>query len=225
VDRFARRSFWFFAILHLALLSWPIKLAAEVDANGSVGFDGCQVFRMQPTGMLAMCGMKLRALLLTLEDVSRTIRYTPDGLFHFNCPIEAMCDHQPRIDGWLIYKEPWHRSAQDETAIAESLKLQPAVRGPVSRTDDLLPESPKSACGTFPTEIAGMSGLAACYDGGDKGPATIAVIVSGVELGFAILFRQSNTDLQTLREKVIGLAPRFKLERAEGDIQLLKWIK
>jgi len=225
VNRFVSRSFWLFAILLLPLITSSICLSSEPDASPPVGIDRCQVLRMQPTGMLVACGMKLRSLLLTIEDVSRTIRYTPDGLFHFNCPIEVMCAHQPRIDGWLIQKEAWEGSAKDETAIAEILKLQPAIRGPVPRPDDLINALPQSACGAFPIDIAGMSGFAACYHRGDKGPATITLIVSGLELGFAILFSQSNTDLQSLREKVLHLARLFKIERAEGDIQLRKWIK
>ena len=67
-----------------------------------------------------------------------------------------------------------------------------------------------------------MTGRAACYK--DETSATIAVITSGHELGFAILFRQSDSDWKDLLEKVKDFAPRFKIERSEGDIELIKWL-
>mgnify|MGYP007135454951 CR=1 FL=1 len=116
-------------------------------------------------------------------------------------------------------------SRKDEDAIYETLRLPPAVKGPEPRLEELLPQSPKSACGTFELSIAGMDGLGACYNSGNTSSSVIAVIISGPELGFAILFSQSTANWQSLKDKVIDLAPSFKLERAEGDAKLMQWIR
>jgi hypothetical protein len=225
MDRFAVRRSRIFAVLALTLFRPCGSFGAETDQSARVGHESCTVVRMQPTGMLMGCGTRMRSLRLTMQDSSRTTRFTPDGLFHFYCPLDVMCDGRPRIDGWIILKEVWQKSSQDADAIIEMLRLPPAVRGPDSRPAELLPKTAKSACGTFSINIAGLDGRAACYDSSDKNSVIIAVIASGPELGFAILFSQINADWQTLRDKVINLAPRLKLERAEGDIELMKWLR
>jgi hypothetical protein len=230
VNCFVIGSAGIIAMLPLTLLSLLEPLGANTDQNAGVDRQICTIVRMQPTGMLMNCGAQVRSLQLTMEDISRTVRFTPDGLFHFNCPIDMMCDRQPRIDGWMILKEVWESSNRDEDAIVKMLRLPPAVRGPGYRgpgygAAGIPAESQKSVCGTFPINIAGMNGRAACYEGADTSPAVIAVIASGPQLGFAILFSQFDSNWKTLRDRVIELAPRFKLERAAGDIKLMKWLR
>ena len=59
VDCFASRSFWFFAILPLALLSSSIKFAAETEAHRSLAVDRCQVFTNAADGNA--CGVRHEA--------------------------------------------------------------------------------------------------------------------------------------------------------------------
>ena len=221
--KFVIRCVWLSMTLAFICLGTCTVLRAATDEPISLQHESCKVVRMQPTGMLLSCGMRVLSLELTMDNLSRTVRFTSDGLFHFGCPIEQMCNDQPRIAGWMILKEAWQMSRQDEDAIYQMLLLPPAVKGPQPRLEESLPKSAKSLCGTFKIDVAGMDGRAACYDG-DNNATVIAVIASGEELGFAFLFSQNDTNWESLRDRVIKLAASFNIERAEGDIQLMKWI-
>jgi hypothetical protein len=225
VNCFARGSASVVMAIALACLRPYGSLAVESDQDAIIEHSACTVLRMQPTGMLMGCGLRVLSLLLVMDDVSRQVRFTEDGAFHFICPIEQMCEGQPRIDGWIILKEAWQNSTQDEAAMKRVLQLPPAVRGPDTKPSEFSPESPNSVCGTFAITIAEMNGRGACYASDDNGSATVATIVSGPELGFAILFSQSTTNWQALQKRALDLAHSFKLERAEGDGKLLQWIR
>lgn len=211
------------SIVVIAALALSTEMARPAaDQTGPVVSETCRVVRMQPAGMLMACPPRLRSIWLTMDALNRVLRFTPDGVFHFTCPIKEICGQQPDIYGWIIIKENWESSAQDGSAIAEILQQPPAVKGPSDRPADSIPKSLDSVCGTFRLVIAGMAGRGGCYK--DETSATIAVISSGSEFGLAILFRQSDTDWEKLLEKVEEFAPRFKLERSDGDIELIKWL-
>ena len=211
------------SIVAMATLAISTDMATPTtDQSGPVASDTCRIVRMQPAGMLMTCPPRLRSIWLTMDALNRTLRFTPDGVFHFTSPIMEMCSQQPDIYGWIITKENWQSSSQDGSAIAEILQQPPAVRGPNDRAANAIPKSLDSVCGTFLLDVAGMSGRGACYK--DETSATIAVIASARELGFAILFRQSDPDWESLLGKVKDVVPRFKLERSDGDIELMKWL-
>lgn len=216
------RCLWASASLVFTCLVLNGALRAEQDAPVSLQQDRCRVERMKPTGMLLSCGTHLLSLNLTMDDISRKVYFSSDGLFHFDCPIEEMCKDQPHIAGWMILKEAWQMSRQDEEAIYQMLMLPPAVKGPQPRTEDLLPKVANSTCGTFKINVANMDGRAACYD--EANTTVIAVVASGEAFGFALLFSQNNIDLGSLRDRVNRLAPTFRIERAQGDINLMQWI-
>lgn len=221
----SRRGGWFALVICVTMFG-SSSVAFAVAESGLASGEACTVLRMQPLGMLMGCGTRVRALWLKLEDVSRVARFTPDGSFHFRCAIEVMCSHGLEIDGWIISREDWQQSKQDADAIVELLHKPPAVRQPGAPAPATpIASGTKSNCGTFSIQLAGMEGRAACYDSGGPGGSTVAVVVAGVELGFAILFHQNGDEPRDLREEVTSLASRFRLERSEGDVGLLKWLR
>jgi len=220
-----RRSAWLALAVCAAMLSSSGAISATTgDKPTSEG--ACTILRIQPLGVLANCRTRLRALWLKFEDMSRVARFTSDGSFHFRCALDVMCVNAVQIDGWMISKEDWQESKQDADAIVELLRKPPAVRQPGAPGPAVpIAVGAKSDCGTFSIQLAGMEGRAACYDSGDAAGSTIAVVVAGTELGFAILFRRSSGDSRDLREEVVSLASRFRLEQSEGDVELLKWMR
>lgn len=215
-------SLW--ASVTFATIFGSFVFAAPQD--GSPPVEGCTVLRMQPLGMLMGCGQRVRALWLKLDDVSRVVRFTPDGVFHFRCAIEPMCSQAVQVDGWIIVGKDWQESKQDADAIVELLQKPPAVRlpGTPARPAQIAPGA-KPDCDIFPIELAGMQGRGACYNSPGAEGNTVAVVVTGPELGFALLFRQSSGDSRNLRDEAMKLASRFRLERSEGDIELVKWLR
>jgi hypothetical protein len=220
-----RRSAWLAFVMCVTMFgSSACAFAATEDVP--VSDEACTVLRMQPLGMLMGCGTRIRSLWLKFEDMSRLARFTPDGVFHFRCAIEVMCSQGLQIDGWIISKEDWQASKQDADAIVELLHKPPAVRQQGAPAPVVpIASGATSSCGTFTIQLAGMEGRAACYDLRGTAGSTVAVVVAGTELGFVILFRWSGEDSRDLRQEVVSMASRFRLERAEGDVELLKWLR
>lgn len=218
-----RRKVWI-VIAACVFAGWAFsRTVAEPEQSAKID-SNCRLIRMQPNGLLLACDQRMVSLQLKLDNVSRATRFTPDGLFHFDCPIEQMCADQPRIDGWMILQKAWLTSRQDEAAIYDALRLPPVVKGPENSSEEPLPASSQSACGTFPIYLGGLPGVGACYEGSDES-ATIAIIAAAPEIGFAILFHQNSGGWQALRDSALKLSTSFKLQRAEGDIQLMQWMR
>ena len=145
------------SIVAMATLAISTDMATPTtDQSGPVASDTCRIVRMQPAGMLMTCPPRLRSIWLTMDALNRTLRFTPDGVFHFTSPIMEMCSQQPDIYGWIITKENWQSSSQDGSAIAEILQQPPAVRGPNDRAANAIPKSLDSVCGTFLLDVAGI---------------------------------------------------------------------
>jgi len=220
-----RRGRWLALVIYAMMLS-STAAATATTGDKPTSAEACTVLRIQPLGMLVNCGARLRALWLKFEGMSRVARVTSDGSFHFRCVLEVMCTNTVQIDGWMISREDWQESNQDADAIVALLHKTPAVRQPGAPAPAVpIAVGAKSDCGTFSIQLAGMEGRAACYDSGGSEGSTVAVVVAGAELGFAILFHRSSGDSRDLREEVVSLASRFRLERSEGDVELLKWMR
>jgi len=185
----------------------------------------CGIVRAHPAGVLARCGGQMKSLVLDYEDVRRQIRNDPQGVFHFVCPIEEMCESDIRLSGWMIDHTGWSKTTQDETAIFELLRKPPIILRAGAQRAEPSREPPKSTCGVFDIEIATLPAKAVCYDIGENRSTTIVVVAASHEIGFVLLFNQHNIEWQALREKVQNAVPRFKLERATGDSELLRWVR
>jgi hypothetical protein len=189
------------------------------------GREVCDVARAHPAGLLVRCGSQLRSLVLSYEDIRRQIRSDPQGVFHFVCPIDEMCDGEPRISGWMIDHARWQGAEHSDASIFELLRQPPIILRGAARPVDVASDPLKSTCGMFDLELAGLATQAVCYDFGESKSSTIVAVAANHEIGFVLLFNQHSVEAPALREKVLALLPRFKLERAAGDSDLLRWLQ
>jgi len=70
-----------------------------------------------------------------------------------------------------------------------------------------------------------MAGRAVCFDDLKAKTANVIVVAADDHVGFLLSFYERGKSADVLRYKVLELMPRFKIERATGDVGLLKWMK
>ena len=222
MTRFASRRLR--GLVGCALIVMALLASLAPSPTTAEDGDACEIVSMHPSGMLLRCGTLLKSLVLSFEDVRRQRRHDPQGVFHFVCPIDEMCDGQPRISGWMIDYGKWWASERSDAAIFELLRQPPFILRGAARPVDIAGDPLKSTCGVFDLELAGLRGQGVCYDFGESQSTTIVAVVANDEIGFVLLFNQRDVELTALRKAVDALLPRFKLERATGDTYLLRWM-
>jgi len=212
------------SLLWRVLVAVALLISLAPNPTSAESGDACELVSAHPSGLLLRCGSLLKSLVLSFEDIRRLRRHDPQGVFHFVCPIDEMCDGQPRISGWMIDHTKWRRGERSDAAIFELLRQPPIILRGAAQPVDTASDPLKSTCGVYELELAGLRGHGVCYDFGESQSTTIVAVVSNDEIGFVLLFNQRDVELTALREKVDMLLPRFKLERATGDAYLMRWM-
>ena len=202
----------------LVALAAPAAAAAEDR-------EVCDVTRAHPAGLLVKCGAQIKSVVLSYDDIRRQLRSDPQGVFHYVCPIEEMCESEPRISGWMIDHARWQNTEHSDASIFELLRQPPIILRRAAKPLDAAGDPLKSTCGVLELELAGLPAQAVCYDFGESNSTSIVAVAANHEIGFVVLFNQHNVDAAALQEKVRTLLPRFKLERASGDADLLRWLQ
>jgi hypothetical protein len=186
--------------------------------------DRCDVARLSPMGILENCHAYIRSRVLEMEDVRRILTVEPSGVFFFACPLENLCGDDPQVSGWIVNGKRWQPTAQDEQTIFGIFQAIPGQRG-FARNNPLSIAQPESLCGLFDVTIASLSGRGVCYRSDDQNASAVVVVVSDATLGFILVFHQQGVDGSALKEKVLALLPRFKIQIANGDIGIARWVR
>jgi hypothetical protein len=204
-----------------------VKFAAAVVAGLISAFalsdafaqePACQFVRALGAGFVEDCGKQLNAFRLILLEtklgsigVRREVLGDMHGRFSFPCPIEPMCGSEPFISGFFVSAEQWNNSPKDEQAIYQAVRSNPLMRGGPP------PQMPPAACPVFDVVIDGMRGRGVCLGVTDVKNANIVVVIAADDhVGLAMSFQQYRSASE-LRDEVLEIMPRFKIERATGD--------
>jgi hypothetical protein len=204
-----------------------VKFAAAVVAglisafalsDASAQEPACRFVRALGAGFVEDCGKQLNAFRLILLEtklgstgVRREVLGDMHGRFSFPCPIEPMCGSEPFISGFFVSAEPWNNSPKDEQAIYQAVRSNPLMRGGPP------PQMPPASCPVFDVVIDGMRGRGVCLGVTDVKNANIVVVIAADDrVGFAMSFQQYRSAGE-LRDEVLEMMPRFKIERATGD--------
>jgi hypothetical protein len=204
-------------------------ISATTLSNASAQEPTCRVVRVEGTSWLEECGKQLNSfslslseMKLSLSEIKREVGWDMHGRFSFSCPVEPICGNEPIIGGTFIDSESWNNSSKDAGAIFHALRplMAMSLRGGAPS------EVPTSACPLFDVSADGMAGRAVCFDEAKMGGGNVVVVVAASDhVGFLLIFSQSDQSANALRDKVLELIPRFRIERATGDVALLKWMK
>jgi hypothetical protein len=195
-------------------------------SNAFAQVQKCRVVSAYGASFLEECGEQLNSFSLSLSESKQShIERDLHGRFTFSCPIELMCANEPFIGGFFIAAESWQKGSKDERAIYQVLQRVPLMAVSWSKRGGPPPEMPATACPLFEVSVAGMAGRAVCFNDLQAKAASVVVVAADDHVGFLLSFYQHNQSANELRDKVLELMPRFKIERATGDVGLRRWMK
>jgi len=212
------------AVALCAALTVMPALACKAEDGAKPATERCSVARLHPMGILEHCDDQIRSRILEMEDIRRFLTIAPGGVFYFACPLESLCDDDPQISGWLVNALRWQPSPQDEETVFGIFKNIPPARG-FDRNSTPSIAQPGSECGLFDVTVAGLSGRGVCYRSSDEKSSAVVVVVSDATLGYILVFHQQGIDSAALKEKVLTLLPRFKIQVAKGDFGIARWLR
>jgi hypothetical protein len=84
---------------------------------------------------------------------------------------------------------------------------------------------PSLACPIFDVSVGGLPGRAVCFDEAAMKGGNVVVVAADNDVGFLLVFYRQDQSAASLRDKMLELVPRFKMERVTADIALLRWIQ
>lgn len=203
------------AIFLAVLLSVVSPVAALAEAA-----QACRTIKAHEASLLVQCGTQLHSFSLSLLDATKTVGRDLHGRFLFDCPIPEFCSSDPTIGGFFFSPTNWNNSRKDERAIFETLQ-----QAPLARMDGRPPEPMPAACPVFDVLIGSMKAHAVCYSWPETKASAVVIIASDEQFGIVLSFYRDNQGASELREKVMAVLPKFKVERAVGDAALLRWMK
>jgi hypothetical protein len=210
-----RRAAWLILVL---AVGGPGAACAQADAQPAAE---CTSLRVRAGSVLLGCGDRLKALSIAMNDIRRQPGVDPSGTFSFSCPIALLCADEPQITGWLIEQHRWTDSSRDEAAIFEIFKRAPSA----PQGFDGAGAAQSSDCGLFDVQFAGLSGRGLCYRVASTQSNAVVVAAASREVGCLLVFYADGGDLQALREKVLTILPRFRMDVDTGDAGLMKWVR
>jgi hypothetical protein len=183
----------------------------------------CKPLGVLGAAVLQQCGDQLHSFALDLSDPRREVTNDQEGRFSFDCPVSLMCIGSPTISGYFVDPDKWNKGAKDAPAIAQINQdspvtaENPAVPPPTS--------APAAACPLFDVTIGEASGKGACFNDAATKTSTVAMVLTSGEVGFLLNFSQKGIAADKLKDAVTATLPKFKIERARGDVGLLRWMR
>jgi hypothetical protein len=203
------------ATLFVGLLVVPRASGEEHDDQQS-----CWIMRTVAASFIRRCGNKLFSFGLSIDEIRRMPGGDGRGRFGFACPIDLMCSDEPDIIGWFIDPAIWLQSERDESALLDILNSASGglQRGP-------LPPRPQPSCAVFDATVADLQGKAVCYDFPEARSSWVVVVIADDTVGFTLIFQQPKVDTVGLRDKVKQILSRATVERAAGDVGLMRWMR
>jgi hypothetical protein len=183
----------------------------------------CKVLGVLGASLLQQCGDQLHSFGLDLADIKREVSNDQEGRFSFDCPISIMCEGSPAIGGFFIDEGAWTKSAKDAQAIGQIVQSPPIT---AENAAAVPPGSmPAAACQAFDVSISGTNGKGACFNDAATKTATVAMVFVDDDVGFLLSFSQKDIAADKLKDSAIAMLPKFKIERAKGDVGLLRWMR
>jgi hypothetical protein len=207
-------------------------ISAAIFSNASAQEPACRVVSAQGASFLEECGKQLNSFSLSLSEtklglseIKREVGRDLHGRFYFPCPVEPMCENEPTIGGSFIAPESWNKSPKNEVAIYQTFQRVPLMAISWSSRGGPPPEVPTAACPLFDVSVDGVAGRAVCFDNPKAKTVSVILVAADDRVGFLLSFYQRDQSVNGLRDKVLELIPRFKIERATGDVGLMRWVR
>jgi hypothetical protein len=183
----------------------------------------CKPLGVLGAALLEQCGERLHSFALDLSDLKREVSNDAEGHFAFDCPVSIMCDGSPAISGFFVDADKWKASAKDAQAIGQIMQGSPitAESAPAGSPKP----APASACAPFDVTISGASGKGTCFNDAATKTATVAMVFADDGVGYLLNFSQKDIAADKLKDSAVAMLPNFKIDRAKGDLGLMRWMR
>jgi len=200
--------------------------------------EDCERIQEQGASYLEQCESRLKSFSLQMSDQRWQPVNGPRGKKWFVCkeapPIESrpgmlemlsgvpptsevLCPGEPLTGFAFIWLSYWQNSSKDELAILDAL-----ATSSIAAYEPKIPPSAIS-CPAVDVSVAAIPGRAICLKVGDAN--IIAAVFGDDQTAFVLAFSQTGPNADTLKENVLKtLLPKFTIERAVGDVGLLRWM-
>jgi hypothetical protein len=182
----------------------------------------CKVIGVLGAGLLQQCGDQLHSFALDLADIKREVTNDQEGRFTFDCPIPIMCEGSPSIGGFFVDADKWKTSAKDAQSIGQIMQSLPIT---VESGGAATEKPPAAACEPFDATIGGANGRGVCYNDAATKTATVAMVFADGDAAVLLNFSQKGIAADKLRDSAVAMLPKFKIERAKGDLGLMRWMR
>jgi hypothetical protein len=182
----------------------------------------CKLIGVLGSSLLQQCGDQLHSFGLDLSDMRREVSNDQEGRFSFDCPVSLMCTGSPSIGGFFIDADKWKKGAKDAQAIGQILQSPPMT---AEAAGAVTPKPMQAACEPFDVTISGTTGKGVCFNDAAKNTAAVAMVFADDDVGFLLNFSQPGIAPDKLRDSVVAMLAKFKIERAKGDVGLLRWMR
>ena len=198
-------------------------VSAAVGGSAFADQPACKVIGVLGASLLQQCGDQLHSFGLDLADIKREVQNDQEGRFTFDCPIPLMCEGSPSIGGFFVDADKWKTSAKDAQTVGQIMQSLPITveNTPLSSAKP----APAATCAPFDVTIGGVSGKAACFDDAATKTATIAMVFADEDVGFLLNFAQKDIAADKLKDSAVAMLSKFTIERAKGDLGLLRWMR
>jgi hypothetical protein len=204
-------------------LAFAIGLASvSLCAPAFAEEPACKVIGVLGAGLLQQCGDQLHSFALDLADIKREVTNDQEGRFTFDCPIPIMCEGSPSIGGFFVDADKWKTSAKDAQSIGQIMQSLPIT---VESGSAATEKPPAAACEPFDATIGGANGRGVCYNDAATKTATVAMVFADGDAAVLLNFSQKGIAADKLRDSAVAMLPKFKIERAKGDLGLLRWMR
>jgi hypothetical protein len=195
---------------------------ASLGAPASADEAACRVIGVLGSSLLQQCGDQLRSFGLDLSDMRREVANDQEGKFSYDCPVSLMCIGSPSIGGFFVDADKWKKSNKDAQTIAQIVQSPPmTAEGAPAATPKPMP----AACDVFDAAIGSASGKGVCFNDAATKTATVAMILVDEDVSFLLNFTQKDVAADKLKASAVATLPKFKIERAKGDVGLMRWMR
>jgi len=182
----------------------------------------CKVIGVLGSSLLQQCGDQLHSFGLDLSDARREVSNDQEGRFSYDCPVSLMCIGSPDIGGFFVDTDKWKKSAKDAQTIAQIAQSPPMTAdGAGAQT----PKPMQAACDVFDVTIGSATGKGTCFNDATAKTATVAMILTDDDVAFLLNFSQKDVAVDKLKASAVATLQKFKIERAKGDVGLLRWMR
>jgi hypothetical protein len=182
----------------------------------------CKVIGVLGSSLLQQCGDQLHSFGLDLSDMRREVSNDQEGKFSYDCPVSLMCIGSPSIGGFFVDADKWKKSSKDAQTISQIVQSPPMT---AEGAGAVTPKPMQAACDPFDVTIGSASGKGVCFNDSATKTTTVAMILTDDEVSFLLNFSQKDVAADKLKASAVAMLQKFKIERAKGDVGLLRWMR